>query len=110
DAFCATFGVDRDRILVGVVAQLIVRKGHRVLLDALHGLPERERVQIVCFGQGPEQAALERTIRETGLSDTVRFAGFRDDLADWMGCLDLVVHPAFMEGLGVSLLQASAAG
>ena len=26
-----------------------------------------------------------------------------------LGCLDLLVHPADMEGLGVSLLQASAA-
>ncbi|MGV2481583.1 UNVERIFIED_CONTAM: glycosyltransferase, partial [Salmonella enterica subsp. enterica serovar Weltevreden] len=37
-------------------------------------------------------------------------AGFRKDLPRWLGCLDLLVHPALMEGLGVSLLQASAAG
>jgi glycosyltransferase involved in cell wall biosynthesis len=37
-------------------------------------------------------------------------AGFRDDLPGVLPCLDLLVHPATMEGLGVSLLQASAAG
>jgi glycosyltransferase involved in cell wall biosynthesis len=36
--------------------------------------------------------------------------GYRDDLPRLLACMDLVVHPATMEGLGVSLLQASAAG
>jgi hypothetical protein len=40
----------------------------------------------------------------------VRFTGFRHDLPRWLGGLDMLVHPADMEGLGVSLLQAAAAG
>jgi glycosyltransferase involved in cell wall biosynthesis len=40
----------------------------------------------------------------------VRLAGFREDLPGVLPCLDLVVHPATMEGLGVSLLQAASAG
>jgi glycosyltransferase involved in cell wall biosynthesis len=38
------------------------------------------------------------------------FMGFRSDLADWLGGLDILVHPADMEGLGIALLQAAAAG
>jgi glycosyltransferase involved in cell wall biosynthesis len=44
-----------------------------------------------------------------GLAGAVRFTGFRHDLPRWLGGLDMLVHPADMEGLGVSLLQASAA-
>ncbi|HEY6772414.1 MAG TPA: glycosyltransferase, partial [Oxalicibacterium sp.] len=40
----------------------------------------------------------------------IRLAGFRNDLPQWLGGLDILAHPADMEGLGVSLLQASAAG
>ena len=40
----------------------------------------------------------------------MHFAGYRTDLERILPCLDLVVHPATMEGLGVSLLQAAAAG
>ena len=36
--------------------------------------------------------------------------GFRSDLDRILPCLDLLVHPATMEGLGVSLLQAASAG
>ena len=44
------------------------------------------------------------------LADVVRFAGYRPDLLDFLGHLQLVVHPATREGLGVSLLEAQAAG
>ncbi len=36
--------------------------------------------------------------------------GFRDDLPRILPALDLLVHPASMEGLGVALLQAAACG
>ncbi len=108
--FCAEFGLRPDRLLVGVTAQLIARKGHSVLLQALGTLPQRQQLDVVFFGQGPERATLEQEIAARGLSDCVYFGGFRKDLPRWMGSLDLLVHPAYMEGLGVSLLQASAAG
>jgi len=37
-------------------------------------------------------------------------AGFRDDLPRWLGGIDVLCHPADMEGLGIALLQAAAAG
>ena len=40
----------------------------------------------------------------------MQFAGFRDDLDSYMGCIDLFVHPATAEGLGVIALKAAAAG
>jgi glycosyltransferase involved in cell wall biosynthesis len=42
------------------------------------------------------------------LSQHVQLPGFRNDLDKILPCLDLLVHPAYMEGLGVSLLQAAA--
>jgi glycosyltransferase involved in cell wall biosynthesis len=44
------------------------------------------------------------------LTDQVTLAGFRDDLPAILPCLDLLVHPALMEGLGIALLQAACAG
>jgi glycosyltransferase involved in cell wall biosynthesis len=110
-AAAIALGVPADALLVGVVAQLIERKGHRVLLAALPPLvaayPE---LRVIFFGQGPLEIALAREIAATGLSGVVSLAGFRHDLEAILPCLDLLVHPAMMEGLGVSLLQASSAG
>jgi glycosyltransferase involved in cell wall biosynthesis len=106
-AFCAEFDVPEDAVIIGVVAQLIERKGHRVLFEALRKRPFADKIALLIFGQGALMEALQN--EASGLPATVRFAGFRRDLPRWTGCLDLLVHPALMEGLGVSLLQASAA-
>ncbi|TJY59327.1 glycosyltransferase [Sinimarinibacterium sp. CAU 1509] len=114
-SFLGSFGVPPNSLVAGVVAQLIKRKGHHLLLQALHQLIEHHQLMpgaltVLCFGQGPERAALEQQAASLHLSDCVRFVGFRDDLPRWMGNLDFLIHPALMEGLGVSLLQASSAG
>lgn len=97
--------------LAGMVAQLIPRKGHSVLLEAVRAvLAKHPDLQVLLFGKGPLEAELETKIRERNLQRHVRLAGFRTDLHRILGCLDLLVHPALMEGLGVSLLQAAAAG
>jgi glycosyltransferase involved in cell wall biosynthesis len=107
----ASLGLEGDVLLVGVVAQLIERKGHRFLLDALPAVVARHPdVRLVFFGKGPLAGRLQERIDAQGLARHVRLAGFRDDLPGVLPCLDLLVHPATMEGLGVSLLQASAAG
>ncbi|MFP4063797.1 MAG: glycosyltransferase [Halochromatium sp.] len=104
-------GLPEDALLLGVVAQLIARKGHAVLLRALPALlAEQPRLQVLFFGQGPLAEALTHRVDAAGLGGRVHLVGFRDDLAELLPCLSLLVHPALMEGLGVSLLQAAAAG
>lgn len=107
----ARFGVPDQSRLLGVVAQLIPRKGHRFLIEALPALiREFPDLRVAFFGKGPEEAALRVLVNAAGLGDRVVFAGFREDLSEILPCLDLLVHPALMEGLGVSLLQAACAG
>ncbi|WP_295412857.1 glycosyltransferase, partial [uncultured Thiodictyon sp.] len=103
--------VPAQGLWLAVVAQLIERKGHRFLLRALPPLAAAHPgLRVFFFGQGPKAADLAREAHELGLAGQVTLAGFRDDLADILPCLDLLVHPALMEGLGVSLLQAASAG
>jgi glycosyltransferase involved in cell wall biosynthesis len=100
----------RERAL-GVVAQLIPRKGHTVLIDALPQVVARvPDVRVLIFGKGPLESHLKDLVAARGLEQHVRFFGFRQDLAKVLPCLDLLVHPALLEGLGVSLLQAAASG
>lgn len=104
-------GVPADALWIGVIAQLIPRKGHQLLLEALPPLAAAyPRLRVLFFGRGGLAADLQRRINDTGLAGMVLLAGFRDDLPEILPCLDLLVHPATMEGLGVSLLQAASAG
>lgn len=108
--FRREFGLPENALVIGMVAQLIPRKGHRYLLEAVRTLrQDYPELHVVLFGQGPMREELENAVAAEGLSGIVRFAGFRNDLPQWLGGLDILAHPADMEGLGVSLLQASAA-
>lgn len=110
-AFCREFDLPADALTIAMAAQLIPRKGHRYLLEALPpllaGFPA---LHVLLFGKGPLEAGLRSEIAARGLADRVRLAGFRDDLPRWLGGVDVLAHPADMEGLGIALLQASAAG
>jgi len=109
--FRREFGLAEDQLAIGMAAQMIERKGHRDLFAALPALVEGyPHVRVLLFGQGPLRGALEREVRSRGLRDVVTFEGFRRDLPQVLPCLDLLVHPARMEGLGVALLQAAACG
>lgn len=96
---------------VAMIAQLIPRKGHRTLLKAAPAiLAAHPDTRFLLFGRGPEQEKLRELVSVAGLEEHVRFAGFRDDLPRVLPWIDVVAHPASMEGLGVALLQAAACG
>jgi len=107
----AELGLPREALVVGVVAQLIARKGHDRLLAALPELAHRvPAVSVVLFGRGPREASLRAELRALGLDGRTRVAGFRADLPELLPGVDLLVHPARREGLGAALLEAAACG
>ena len=104
-------GIAEDAPVAAMVAQLIERKGHRHVLAALPRVLERHpSLHLLVFGRGPLEDSLRQAIVDAGLATQVHLMGFVDDLPARLGCIDLLLHPADMEGLGVSLLQAAAAG
>jgi glycosyltransferase involved in cell wall biosynthesis len=94
-----------------MAAQFIPRKGHDVLLRAIPNvLKDQPESRFILFGRGPGRQEVLDRVRDAGLEDIVRLPGFRSDLPSLLPCLDLLVHPATMEGLGIILLQAGASG
>ncbi len=111
EAFRAEFGIPKDALILAAAGQLIPRKGHRYLLEAIAGLRlQHPQVRLIIFGEGYLNNQLRAQASSLGLGDVVQFAGFREDLDNFMGCFDIFVHPALAEGLGVATLKAAAAG
>jgi glycosyltransferase involved in cell wall biosynthesis len=111
EAFRSEFALDEDAFAIAAVGQLIPRKGHRHLLQAVADLVQtRPQIRLIIFGDGYLNNQLRAQSTSLGLSGVVQFAGFRDDLDDFIGGFDLFVHPALAEGLGVAALKAAAAG
>ncbi len=110
DAFQREFSLSHDQFVIAAAGQLIPRKGHRYLLQAVADLKDRyPQLRLVVFGDGYLNNQLRAQSASLGLGDVVQFAGFRDDLDSFLGCFDLFAHPALAEGLGVVALKAAAA-
>ena len=110
-AFRAEFGIPEAAIVIAAAGQLIPRKGHRYLLQAVADLRHTHPgIRLIIFGEGYLNNQLRAQAAALGLGDIAQFAGFRDDLDDYMTCFDIFAHPALAEGLGVATLKAAAAG
>jgi glycosyltransferase involved in cell wall biosynthesis len=107
----AAFRLPNDALVVGVVAQLIERKGHAALLEWLPELArERPTLRVLLFGRGPLEPALRARIAALRLGGHVTLAGFRAGLPELLPGLDVLAHAALREGLGLVLLEAASAG
>lgn len=104
-------GLPADATLLGVIGRLHPVKGQDVLLAALPELRARfPRVHLGIVGQGLQQPFLAERVRELGLTDAVTFAGYRENIREYLGAFDLIVVPSRYEGLSLLLIEAMAAG
>jgi glycosyltransferase involved in cell wall biosynthesis len=96
--------------LAGMVAVLRSWKGHLVFLQALRQVrATRPEAQAVLVGEGPFRPVIQDAIRAHGLADSVHVLGHREDVADILGALDVVVSASTSaEGVPQALLQALA--
>lgn len=101
----------RAPLRVGTVAVLEERKGHLFLLEAAALLKQQgHRLKYRCAGAGSRRQRLERMALSLGLAEDVEFAGFVGDIPEFLSSIEVFVLPSLYEGLGVSVLEAMAAG
>jgi glycosyltransferase involved in cell wall biosynthesis len=104
-------GIGEKAPLVGLVGRLVPIKAPSLFLEAAQAVLETVPDAVfVLVGDGELRAPLERQTNEQGLTDSVRFTGWRSDLAEVYGAMDLMVCCSLNEGTPVSVIEASAAG
>ncbi|HRZ86673.1 MAG TPA: glycosyltransferase family 4 protein [bacterium] len=119
DEWTRRYGLKGRKVLL-TVGRLVERKGHAYVLRALpRVLKEIPGLVYLIVGKGPEKPALERTVAELGLGDTVRFLGEVPDgeLLYLYNACDAFVMPSrnierdgHVEGFGIVFVEASACG
>jgi L-malate glycosyltransferase len=100
-----------ERLLVHV-GNIRPHKGHDTLIEATKLLVgERPNAVVVSIGGEKHPGDLERVrsaARNAGIENNLRFLGRREDARAFLAAADVVVNPADVEGLPVSLLEAMA--
>jgi len=108
----AAFGLDA-RPTLGFVGRLQESKGIRMLFDVIRALPEVQGLIV-----GPEDGEWKELAINLGIADRITFLGKVDEDTKWraLRCMDVSclfsreLGSGHVEGFGISLLEAAAAG
>jgi glycosyltransferase involved in cell wall biosynthesis len=102
-------GLKEDISIVGTIAILRIKKGHRVLLDAIPLISKEIPEAVFIFaGEGPQKGNILNRINNLSLSNKVFMLGMRRDISNILKSIDLFVLPTLQEALGTSFLEAMA--
>ncbi len=106
-SFRQELGLDSDVKLIANIGRLSPEKGQEIFLYAA-----RELLQVnknLCFlliGIGPQQSFLENLAEQLGITENVRFIGYREDMNRIYNSLDLVVQSSSTEGMPNVILES----
>lgn len=106
-------GIKKDDVAILSVGELIPRKNHKIVIDAIYDLkdkPEYTHIQYFICGIGELQDELKSYISERGVEDHVHLLGYRLDVNEIYNAADVFVFMSLQEGLPVALMEAMASG
>ncbi len=104
-------GFQDNHIVIGLVGRLEPPKGCHAFLDAAAKLSQtRPNARFLIAGDGSLRGQLQERARRNGLNNTVRFAGYRNDIHHVMASLDALAICSTIEGLPQVAVQAAAVG
>ena len=110
----AELGIEPGVLVAGVVGRMSREKGLDRLIAPMARIAALSRgeppVRWLWVGDGPDRAALERSLGEAGLRDAVRIVGWQPDTRPWIEAMDALVMPSRTEGLPNAALEAMAMG
>lgn len=111
DATRQSLGLPAEALVLGSVARLSPQKRPEALVRLLHALrPRFPELYLVLAGSGPLEAAMRHLVDRLGLTERVRFAGFRADVETLLPAFDVHLLLSQREGFGIATIEAMACG
>ncbi|MDP2641184.1 MAG: glycosyltransferase family 4 protein [Candidatus Yanofskybacteria bacterium] len=105
-------GIQSSQEVIGIVARLVEEKGFLPLFEAFaRVLKHYPRAVLMAVGphEPDKKDALDPdAVKEYGIERNVLFLGERTDTPELYALMDMLVLPSYREGLGISLIEASA--
>lgn len=110
----AALGIAQHDLAIGLIGRVCRQKGIDTLVEAAcQVIPHAPNSRFLIIGDCEDAdlvTCMEQQIVHAGLTERIQFTGHRNDIADVLSALDLVVAPSRWEGFGLSLAEAMAAG
>ena len=104
------FNLGNDPTL-GMIARLSDVKGPDILIESMKYVCAHIRnARLLLVGEGRMEKGLRAMVDRLGLMDHVRFFSIVNKTNEMLSLLDIFVMPSRQEGLGLSIMEAQAAG
>lgn len=100
-------GFRSTQFIAGSVMRLDDVKGDKFfVLAAAEVLKEKKDVFFVLVGDGPNMSKLKELARELNIEKKIIFAGWQENVYDWINIMDVYIQPSLNEGLGRTVIMA----
>jgi len=100
-----------DYFILGHVGRFELQKNHTFLLKVFAEIVKRKSSSILLLiGEGTLKVKIEEEAEALQLSSNIMFLGGKGNVADYLQAFDVFLFPSLYEGLGISVIEAQAAG
>lgn len=100
-----------SKIVIGHVGRFNLVKNHTFILDVFKLIHDKNPNTILMLvGDGELRVQIEKKILTLGLTKSVIMTGVVSNVFDYLQAMDIYLFPSLFEGLGMSLIEAQAAG
>jgi N-acetylgalactosamine-N,N'-diacetylbacillosaminyl-diphospho-undecaprenol 4-alpha-N-acetylgalactosaminyltransferase len=99
----------KDKRVFITTGRLVWQKHHEVILEALAGLKNKDRVYLI-IGNGPERKKLEELAHQLNIKQQVLFLGQQSNVFKYLAIADLFLYASEVEGFPNVLLEAREMG
>lgn len=107
----AEFNLPESAPLIAMIARLSEVKGHAFFIQAMpHILKEFPKAAFLIVGEGRLKQGLVRQVKKLNLEQSVFFLPMQPETPKVLSIIDCLVSPSLQEGLGLSIIEAQAAG
>lgn len=101
--------LDNNTCIIGTIGRLVWQKGLEYFIESAKFVLEVfSNAKFLIVGEGELKNKLENLTKQLKLNNNILFLGFRKDISEILGNLDIFVLPSIREGMPIITLEAMA--
>lgn len=101
--------INEKEIVCVSVGELNKNKNNKTMIKSL-AKSNNKNLKLLLCGLGPEEENLRKLAEMLGISEQVKFLGFRNDINNILAISDIFLLLSYREGLSRSIMEAMTAG
>lgn len=100
-----------EEFVIGNVGRFTKQKNPEFLIECFNEIHKIDNnTTLILVGEGELENKVKQKVDDFGLTENVRFLGFREDVNEIMQAFDVFLLPSLFEGLPIVGVEAQAAG